>query len=185
MHVHIGSQIMDPESFRAAVRVAGEFGEVARYDIGGGLGVDYVAEDAAPSIEDYLDAVTATAAAYLPPTAQLLIEPGRSLVAPAGISLYRVTTVKRNDRTFVAVDGGMSDLIDVALTGQPFDAIIPTRMHDPRGTEADVVGRQCESGDLLVPSARLQDPVRGDLLAIPTTGAYGYTLANNYNGALK
>ncbi|MFJ4225427.1 diaminopimelate decarboxylase [Microbacterium sp. NPDC089695] len=185
IHLHIGSQVVDLEFFAAAVRIAGDFGDVQRYDVGGGLGVDYLRGDENPSIEDYLDAVTQAAGACLPASAQLIVEPGRSLVAPAGISLYSVTTVKRDGPVFVAVDGGMSDLLDVALTGQPFEAVIATRLDAPGDTVVEIVGRQCESGDLLASGAALPDPVVGDLLAIPVTGAYGYTFANNYNGALK
>jgi len=114
-----------------------------------------------------------------------VIEPGRSLVAGSCVTLYRVSTVKRTGRTFVAVDGGMADNLDVALTGQGFEAAVATRMLAAPDEVVNLVGRQCESGDLLVPNLPLPGPQVGDLIAMPVTGAYTYTLANNYNGALR
>jgi diaminopimelate decarboxylase len=191
LHLHIGSQILDTEPFGQAVRALGSLGSVAAlgtfdvYDVGGGLGVRYTRRDQAPDVERYLDVVAAAAATYLPPGSRLVIEPGRSLVARSCVTLYRVTTVKRTGRTFVAVDGGMADNLDAALTAQPFEAVLATRMTEPPAEVADVVGRQCESGDLLVGALPMPSPVVGDLLAMPVTGAYTYTLANNYNGALR
>jgi len=121
----------------------------------------------------------------IPAGAKLVIEPGRSLVAGSCATLYRVTTVKHTGRTFVAVDGGMADNLDVSLTGQPFEAVLATRMAEPADEVVDLVGRQCESGDRLVAGLRIPAPAVGDLVAMPVTGAYTYTLANNYNGALK
>ena len=114
-----------------------------------------------------------------------MIEPGRALVARSCVTLYRVSTVKRTGRTFVAVDGGMADNLDVALTGQGFEAAVATRMLATPDEVVNLVGRQCESGDLLVPNLPLPGPCVGDLIAMPVTGAYTYTLANNYNGALR
>jgi diaminopimelate decarboxylase len=155
------------------------------YDIGGGLGVRYTLTEDAPTVEQYLDTVTAAARAYLPAGARLVIEPGRSLVARSCVTLYRVTTVKHTGRTFVAVDGGMADNLDAALTGQRFAAALATRMSDPPDQVVQLVGRQCESGDLLAADLPLPAPAVGDLVAMPVTGAYTYTLANNYNGALR
>jgi diaminopimelate decarboxylase len=107
------------------------------------------------------------------------------MVARSCVTLYRVTTVKRTGRTFVAVDGGMADNLDAALTGQPFEAVLATRMTTPPDEVVDLVGRQCESGDRLVAGLGLPAPVVGDLVVTPVTGAYTYTLANNYNGALR
>jgi diaminopimelate decarboxylase len=188
LHLHIGSQILDTEPFGRAVQVLGSLaalGTFGVYDIGGGLGVRYTRHDQAPSVEAYLDVVAAAAQAYLPAGARLVIEPGRSLVARSCVTLYRVTTVKRTGRTFAAVDGGMADNLDAALTGQPFEATLATRMTEPPAEVVDVVGRQCESGDLLVAGIAMPAPAVGDLLAMPVTGAYTYTLANNYNGALR
>jgi len=184
IHVHVGSQILDTDPFAEAVRSVANLGPFQSYDIGGGLGVQYTEEDAAPSVNDYLDTITEAARAVLPATAKLMIEPGRALVARAGVTLYTVNTVKHTGKTFVAVDGGMADNLDVALTGQRYSAVIANRMTTPREVECDVVGRQCESGDLLVGAVALADPQVGDLIAMPVTGAYAYTTANNYNGAL-
>jgi len=188
LHLHIGSQILATEPFARATEVLGSIAALGTfdvYDIGGGLGVRYTLQDEAPTVEQYLDAITAAAAAYLPAGARLVIEPGRSLVARSCVTLYRVTTVKRTGRTFVAVDGGMADNLDVALTGQPFEAAIATRMTDPPDEVVDLVGRQCESGDRLVAGLPVPAPAVGDLVVMPVTGAYTYTLANNYNGALR
>jgi diaminopimelate decarboxylase len=106
-------------------------------------------------------------------------------VAESCATLYRVTTVKRTGRTFVAVDGGMADNLDAALTGQGFEAGIATRLLAEPDEVVDLVGRQCESGDRLVAGLPLPAPAVGDLVAMPVTGAYTYTLANNYNGALR
>jgi diaminopimelate decarboxylase len=183
LHVHIGSQILDAEPFGRAVEALGGLGEFAVYNLGGGLGARYTYSDHPPSVEDYLDALTQVATKVLPSTARLLIEPGRSLVAEAGVTLYRITTVKRGVRTFVAVDGGMSDNLEVSLYGQRFEATITTRVGG--GELCTVVGRHCESGDQLIDGVMLRDPQVGDLLAIPVTGAYCLTMANNYNGARR
>jgi diaminopimelate decarboxylase len=185
LHLHIGSQILDTVPFARAVEAVAALGSFPVYDIGGGLGVRYTREDDAPTVEQYLDTITSAAHAYLPAGATLIIEPGRSLTARSCATLYQVTTVKRTGRTFVAVNGGMADNLDAALTGQRFEAALATRMLEPPDEVADLVGRQCESGDRLVAGLRLPAPVVGDLVAMPVTGAYTYTLANNYNGALK
>jgi len=185
LHLHIGSQILDTGPFARAVEAVAALGRFPVYDIGGGLGVRYTRQDDAPTVEQYLDTITSAAHAYLPAGATLIIEPGRSLTARSCATLYQVTTVKRTGRTFVAVNGGMADNLDAALTGQRFEAALATRMLEPPDEVADLVGRQCESGDRLVAGLRLPAPVVGDLVAMPVTGAYTYTLANNYNGALK
>jgi diaminopimelate decarboxylase len=185
VHLHIGSQILDTEPFARAVEAVSVLGTFDVYDIGGGLGVRYTYEDNAPTVEQYLDTIASAAAAYLPAGARILIEPGRSMVARSCVTLYRVTTVKHTGRTFVAVDGGMADNLDAALTGQPFEAVLATRMRATPDEVVDLVGRQCESGDRLVAGLGLPDPAVGDLVAMPVTGAYTYTLANNYNGALR
>ena len=185
LHLHIGSQILDTEPFARAVEAVAVLGEFGVYDVGGGLGVRYTLTDKAPSVEQYLDTLAGAAHTYLPQGAKLVIEPGRSLVARSCVTLYRVSTVKHTGRTFVAVDGGMADNLDVSLTGQPFEAALATRMAEPAEEVVDLVGRQCESGDRLVAGLRIPAPAVGDLVAMPVTGAYTYTLANNYNGALK
>jgi diaminopimelate decarboxylase len=185
LHLHIGSQILDTEPFARAVEAVAVLGTFDVYDVGGGLGVRYTLKEEAPSVGQYLDTIADAARAYLPSGAKLVIEPGRSLVARSCVTLYRVSTVKHTGRTFVAVDGGMADNLDVALTGQGFEAAVATRMTAPPDETVQLVGRQCESGDLLVGNLPLPAPQVGDLIAMPVTGAYTYTLANNYNGALR
>lgn len=185
IHVHIGSQVLETEPFSEAVKSVADFGEFATYDVGGGLGVKYTHGETAPSVESYLDAITQAADLLLPDGAKLIIEPGRSIVARAGITLYTVNTVKSTGKTFVSVDGGMADNMDIALTGQRYEAVLATRIGAEPTLTVDVVGRQCESGDLMAPATPLPDPQVGDLIAMPATGAYAYTMANNYNGACK
>ncbi|MEU8995095.1 diaminopimelate decarboxylase [Streptomyces caniferus] len=190
LHVHIGSQILDTEPFVRAVAAVAELGRFPVYDLGGGLGARYTYDDRPPAIEAYLDALTAAADALLPAGARVIIEPGRSLVAEAGVSLYRVVTVKRSGgETFVAVDGGMGDNLEVPLYGQRFEATVATRVRVPGGgapgERCRVVGRHCESGDVLSAGVFLPDPRPGDLIAVPATGAYTYSLANNYNAARR
>lgn len=185
LHLHIGSQILETEPFARAVEAVSVLGTFDVYDVGGGLGVRYTLADQAPTVEEYLDTIAAAAQSYLPAGAKLLIEPGRSLVARSCVTLYRVTTLKRTGRTFVAVDGGMADNLDAALTGQGFEAAVATRITEQPDEIVQLVGRQCESGDLLVDRLPLPAPRVGDLIAMPVTGAYTYTLANNYNGALR
>lgn len=184
VHVHIGSQILDTEPFLRALEFLASTGEFDIYNVGGGLGVNYSDHDAAPEVEEYLDTVVSAARTLLPPEAQLMIEPGRSLVARSGMTVYRVRNVKHSQQTFVAVDGGMSEQMNIALTDDRFTATIADRVTEEPNTTAQLVGRQCESGDLLVDQAQLPDPRKGDTVVIAATGAYGYTFVNNYNGAL-
>lgn len=183
VHVHIGSQILDTEPFARAVEAVAGLGTFAVYDLGGGLGARYTYEDRPPSIGEYLDTLVAAAHRTLPADAQIMIEPGRSMVAEAGVTLYRVVTVKRGEPAFVAVDGGMGDNLEVALYGQRFEATVATRVGG--GEPYHLVGRHCESGDMLSAGVSLRDPRPGDLIAVPVTGAYCFSLSNNYNGALR
>jgi diaminopimelate decarboxylase len=179
VHMHIGSQIMATEPFTEAVRALAGFGEFDVYDLGGGLGARYTREDQPPSVGAWVHALVDAARMHLPAQAKLLIEPGRSMVAGSGLTLYRVVSVKDG---FVAVDGGMGDNLEVSLYGQPFEAIVANRAGDEPDRTVELVGRHCESGDRLIAGARLADPVVGDLVAVPATGAYCYTMSNNYNG---
>ncbi len=184
LHVHIGSQILDVAPFARAVEAVAALGEFDVYDLGGGLGARYTYDDHPPSIEDYLDAITGAARRFLPAHSRLLIEPGRSMIAETGVTLYRVVSVKRGaTRTFVAVDGGMGDNLEVSLYGQRFEATVADRVGG--GDSYTVVGRHCESGDQLIESVPLREPAVGDVLAVAVTGAYCLTMANNYNGALR
>ena len=182
LQVHIGSQILDAEPFAASVPALAALGEYEVYDLGGGLGARYTYADNPPSVPEYLDALVGAARAYLPSTAELIIEPGRSMVAGAGFTLYRVVTVKRELRRFVAVDGGMGDNLEVALFGQRFEAGLADRIDAAGGELVTVVGRHCESGDVLINGAQLPDPRVDDVVAVAVTGAYCFTMSNNYNG---
>jgi diaminopimelate decarboxylase len=183
LHVHIGSQILDAAPFGEAVAALAAYGEFPVYDLGGGLGARYTYDDRPPSVAEYLDVLVAAAREHLPSSARLVIEPGRSLVARSGVTVYRVVTVKRGARTFVAVDGGMADNLEVSLYGQRFEATVVDRVGE--GERVDLVGRHCESGDVLSAGVALRDPRVGDVVAVPATGAYCYTMRNGYNGARR
>jgi diaminopimelate decarboxylase len=183
IHAHIGSQIVVTDPFRRAVEQIAAMGEFAVYNLGGGLGARYTYSDHPPSVEEYLDVLVDTAKQLVPAGARLLIEPGRSMVAESGVTLYRVTTVKRGARTFVGIDGGMGDNLEVSLYGQRFEATVVDRVGG--GEMCSLVGRHCESGDQLIDGVALRDPKVGDVIAVPVTGAYCLTMANNYNGALR
>jgi diaminopimelate decarboxylase len=182
LHVHVGSQILDVEPFARSVAPVAALGEFPVYDLGGGLGARYTYDDEPPSVGEYLDALVVAAREHLPAEAELIVEPGRSMVASAAATLYRVVTVKRGKVTFVAVDGGMGDNLEVALFGQRFEAAIADRLGTAGGERVTLVGRHCESGDVLVDGVPLDAPRVGDLVAVPATGAYCHTMANNYNG---
>lgn len=183
LHTHVGSQILVADELAAAVAPLAALGDYPVYDLGGGLGCRYTYTDQPPSLGEYLDVLTSAAREHLPPGARILIEPGRSVVAPNAVTVYRVTTVKPGATTFVAVDGGMGDNLEVALVGQRFEATIADRVGG--GQPVTVVGRHCESGDVLSANVPLRDPKVGDLLVVPVTGAYCYTMSNNYNGARR
>jgi diaminopimelate decarboxylase len=182
LHFHIGSQLLSLEPFRAAVRTLAALGEFPVYNVGGGLGVAYTAGDQPPSVVDYVDTVVSAVHAELGHDVRLLLEPGRSLVANAAVTLYTVQTVKRNVSTWVAVDGGMSDNLRPMLYGSKYEALVADRPLAQAGEPCRIAGKHCESGDVIVREVRLADPAPGDVIATPVTGAYGYSLANNYNG---
>jgi len=183
VHAHIGSQILDTEPYTRAVEAVAGLGDFGVYNLGGGLGVRYTYDDDPPSPEEWIGALAAAARRHLPAGAQIMIEPGRCLVAPFGVTVYRVISVKGGDPRFVAVDGGMADNMEVALYGQRFEATVTSRVGGGRPVE--LVGRHCESGDRLISGVPLRDPRPGDLVAMAVTGAYCYTMANSYNGAMR
>jgi len=183
LHTHVGSQILVAGELAAAVAPLAAVGEYPVYDLGGGLGCRYTYADHPPGLGEYLDVLIGAAREHLPSGARILIEPGRSMVAPNAVTVYRVVTVKHGPKTFVAVDGGMGDNLEVALVGQRFEAAIANRVGG--GQTVTVVGRHCESGDVLSEDVPLPEPRVGDLLAVPVTGAYCYTMSNNYNGARR
>ena len=183
VHTHVGSQILDAEQLAAAVAPIAELGEFDVYDFGGGLGVRYTYDDNPPTVEAYAETMIARARALVPADARIIVEPGRSMTAAAACTVYRVTTVKPGTVTHVAVDGGMGDNLEVSLYGQRFEATLVDRVGG--GEPVSVVGRHCESGDQLIDTVPLQHPVVGDLLVVPVTGAYCYTMSNQYNGARR
>jgi diaminopimelate decarboxylase len=177
LHAHIGSQIFELGAFERIADVLSSLGEWPLLNLGGGLGIAYTAADEPPSIEDYVEALLRRA----PEGVTVLCEPGRSLVGNAGVTVYTVGTVKRvgGERTYVAVDGGMSDNLRPMLYGARYEAEIADRFGG--AVSCTIAGMHCESGDILVRDALLDDPRPGDALVIPATGAYGHAMANNYN----
>jgi diaminopimelate decarboxylase len=181
LHAHVGSQLLDLAPFHRAAQQLAPLGPFPVWDLGGGLGVAYTAaQPPPPSIAQYVHAVVQAAHGQLGSHARLMIEPGRSLTANAGVTLYTVESVKRNVSTWVAVDGGMSDNLRPMLYDARYEAHIVDR---PDGTQPCILaGKHCESGDVIVREALLHDPQPGDVVVTPATGAYGHAMANNYNG---
>ncbi len=184
LHAHIGSQVAAVEQFEAAVDALASLERFGVYDFGGGLAVRYVPGDCVPDVGDYVGRLVSAAHRQLGTGIEILIEPGRSMVARAGLTLYRVLTVKRAGKLHVAVDGGMGDNLEPSLYGQRFTPLVLGRW-DSEPVLADLVGRHCEEGDVITPDAVMTLPRIGDVVIVPATGAYCFTMANNYNAALK
>jgi len=187
LHAHIGSQIFELEPFTAAIAGLGEVADpewCRLLNVGGGLGIAYTPEDEPPSIDEYAEVKIAGVREVFETPPRVLVEPGRSLVGNAGITAYTVGTVKEipTVRTYLAVDGGMSDNLRPMLYGSRYAALIADRAADAAQTRVTIAGMHCESGDILVRDALLAEPDTGDILVTPATGAYGYAMANNYNG---
>jgi diaminopimelate decarboxylase len=186
VHAHIGSQVFDADSYRRAVEVLAEFVgplSLGELSIGGGLGVAYVTGEHAPSITEWADTVK-QACAKAGITARVTAEPGRSIVAGAAVTLYTVGTIKHipGIRTYIAVDGGMSDNPRPSLYGSGYEAFLPRETGADRAKRVRIVGKHCESGDVIVADADVPDDVAiGDVLATPVTGAYGHSMGSNYN----
>jgi diaminopimelate decarboxylase len=180
LHMHIGSQILDLEPFRAAIAAVGPLGDFRTINLGGGLGVAYTRADAPPSIDEYVAFKVDAVRELLGPGRRILDEPGRALVANSTVTLYTVESVKRNVATYVAVDGGMSDNLRPMLYGARYEAAVAGRFGG--GTRCHLVGKHCESGDVIAHDVDLADPRPGDVIVTPATGAYGYSMANTYNG---
>jgi diaminopimelate decarboxylase len=183
LHMHLGSQLFALDPFRRAIRALAALGSFETYDLGGGLGVPYTAADPRLEVEAWVAGMVEAAHAELGRDVALVLEPGRALVATAGVTLYRVESVKEGaaGELLVAVDGGMSDNLRPMLYGASYEAHLVDRVGAP-GRACTVVGKHCESGDVLVRDTELDDPRPGDVLVTPATGAYGYAMANNYNG---
>jgi diaminopimelate decarboxylase len=196
-HAHIGSQIFGPEAFMKLVEVMFEFLDAVRgatgttleeLNLGGGLGIAYTKEEAPADIELHArlirEAVEREAARWSMPVPRLAVEPGRSLIANAIITLYRVGVVKEipGVRTYVSVDGGMSDNIRPMLYGARYSVLAAGKCDEHPTRVVTVAGSHCESGDILIKDVAVPESIRrGDILAILATGAYGYTMASNYN----
>jgi diaminopimelate decarboxylase len=188
VHLHIGSQLLDPRAGLETVdwlkRFAGSEWLPRVVDLGGGLGIRYVEGERAPAIADFLRTLLDRLADGWPgEPPEVILEPGRSLVGPAGVTLYRVGVVKRasDEVTYVAIDGGMSDNPRPQLYGARYSALLANRAAEAPSASFDVCGKHCESGDVLIEGARLPEPRRGDLLAVPATGAYTLAMGSNYN----
>lgn len=195
LHVHVGSQLLDTQAVRMSVEWLAAFAAAARaeldwtpsvVDVGGGLGVAQLPGEEAPSIEEFVaELVRRVGRAWdlhgLPPP-RLVLEPGRSLVGRAGVTLYRVGVVKRASEsvTFVAVDGGMSDNPRPQLYGAAYTALLANRAGEGTAGVYSVAGKHCEA-DTLIGRVALPEPRRGDLLAVPATGAYTLAMGSNYN----
>lgn len=196
LHMHIGSQIFALHSFAKAIEVIVQFMHdiqaetgvaVRMLDVGGGLGVAYGAPDEPSTVKEYgkvvVDGIKEECERHGLAVPHMAVEPGRSIVANAGVTLYTVGTVKEipGIRTYVAIDGGMSDNIRTALYDAHYEALIANKADQPREMVASVAGKHCESGDIVVNDAPLQHPEVGDVLCVCATGAYCQSMSSNYN----
>ncbi len=196
LHCHIGSQIFELEAFGQAVAVMLELAAAAKaatglitaeLNMGGGLGIYYTAEDKPRTIREYADVILGRVKEKVKklnlPFPQVIVEPGRSIIGPAGSTAYTIGTVKEipGVRKYVAVDGGMTDNIRPALYDAKYEAIIANKAALPPEETVTVTGKCCESGDMLIWQAQLPPVESGDILLVNCTGAYGYSMASNYN----
>ena len=199
LHAHVGSQLADARAHLLAVDLLAAFAARCRdelgwtpaaVDVGGGFAIRHVLAEPEPPLAGLVATIAgAVAAAWeereLPPV-QLILEPGRSLVGPAGVTLYRVGSVKQaGERAYVAVDGGMSDNPRPQLYRARYAALLANRANEEPGRDFAVAGKHCESGDVLIERAALPEPHRGDVLAVPATGAYTLAMSSNYNGVTR
>jgi diaminopimelate decarboxylase len=186
VHAHIGSQVFVVSSFAKAARVIADVAapyDLAEMSVGGGLGVPYVADERAPTITEWGTAVL-DACRDAGVTANVSAEPGRSIAAAAAVTLYEVGTIKQlpDIRTYVSVDGGMSDNPRPVLYGSGYEAFLPRAVEADRSDTATIVGKHCESGDVLIRDAAVPADLRvGDILGMGVTGAYGHSMGSNYN----
>ena len=195
--MHIGSQIFALHSFGEAIEVIVEFAariketygyEIDEIDVGGGLGIAYTAEDKPASIDDFAEVITsemkAACAKHNVKEPRLLCEPGRSMVAVPGVTLYTVGILKTlpGIRKYVAIDGGMSDNIRTALYHADYEPVIANKAGQPRTEIVTVCGKHCESGDAVALDRPIQHPDIDDILCVFGTGAYCHSMSSNYNG---
>ncbi len=200
VHCHIGSQIFDLDPFELAAKVMLQFiadvknetgYEIEELNLGGGFGIKYTNQDDPVEYDSYMESVSAV----VKQTAQelgvklpfIIIEPGRSIVGSAGITLYEIGNVKeiKDIRTYVSIDGGMTDNIRYALYGAEYDFVVANKANEPKTQLVTIAGRCCESGDLLAKDTMIQQCEPGDILATLATGAYNYSMSSNYNRTLK
>lgn len=190
IHAHIGSQVFVVSSFSKAVSVIAEVAapfELPEMSVGGGLGVPYISDEWAPTITEWGEAVMAACRAA-GVRAKVSAEPGRAIAAAAAVTLYTIGTIKTipDVRTYVAVDGGMSDNPRPVLYGSGYEAFLARAADAERDLRVRVVGKHCESGDILVRDAEVPaDVAVGDVLGTPVTGAYGHSMGSNYNKVLR
>ena len=186
VHCHIGSNVFEASSFAKAAEVMADFAvplDLPELVLGGGLGVAYVEGEEAPTISQW-GSVLLDACQALGVRSNVSVEPGRAIVAAAAMTVYRVGTIKHipGVRTYISVDGGMSDNPRPVLYGSGYESFLPRSVTGERGLTARLVGKHCESGDVLAFAAQLPDDIEvGDLLAMPVTGAYGHSMGSNYN----
>src|SRR5271165_5323219 len=185
VHAHIGSQLLELAPFLDEVTGLASVGDFPVWNLGGGLGARYTEDQAEPpAIEEYVSEIVKAAHAHgMGAERCLLIEPGRALSANACVTLYTVESVKDNVSKWVAVDGGMSDNLRPMMYGAAYEAHVADRFDG--STRCVLAGKHCESGDVIVREALLEDPRRGDVIATPATGAYGFAMASNYNGVTR
>ncbi|HMR96438.1 MAG TPA: diaminopimelate decarboxylase [Microthrixaceae bacterium] len=190
LHMHIGSQVFSVENFLEGLRAVAPFvvaADLPELVVGGGLGVAYVEGESAPTITEWVTAVVdGCRGAGI--TAEIGVEPGRAVVGAAAVTLYTVGTVKfiPGVRTYVSVDGGMSDNPRPVLYGSGYETLLPRAATSRREMPIRLVGKHCESGDLLVREGRVPaDLAVGDVIATPVTGAYGHSMGSNYNKVLR
>ncbi len=195
-HCHIGSQVFDGQTFCDSADIMLDYINTVRKEtgflatvlnLGGGYGVRYVESDPYLDIEESIAAVAAhikaKAEEFNVPMPTILMEPGRSIVADAGLTLYTVGSVKTitGYKSYVSIDGGMTDNPRYALYGSQYTSCIANRANEVADFECTIAGRCCESGDLIAENVKLAKPERGDILAVMVTGAYNYAMASNYN----
>ena len=200
LHCHIGSQILDTQGFTAAAEVMMEFIEKLKHELhyeaqdlnlGGGFGIRYTEEDDPLPYDAYMEAVAKVingfCAAHDVKRPFILIEPGRSIAAPAGITLYTVGGIEviPNIRTYVSIDGGMCDNPRYILYQSAYDALVANKADQPKTDSVTIAGKCCESGDLIGENMPIQHCEVGDTIAVCATGAYNYSMASNYNRLQK
>jgi diaminopimelate decarboxylase len=200
LHVHLGSLIFSVEPYQKAIEIVFQFAaemkqkhgfELREFSPGGGFAVQYTQDTPAPDIAYFAQAISAAIKSkskefgLKPP--RLIVEPGRAIVGRAGVAIYRVGAIKDipGIRKYVAVDGGMADNIRPALYGSKYEAIVANKVNQKVLERVNIVGKFCESGDVLVKDAVIPRVIPGDIIAIPVSGAYCLSIASNYNASLK